>query len=154
MRGSGSESSARLLHRWQPGLGLGERSRANVDARGLGGDRDLLPGSRVASRALLLRRLDPDGQLDKTANANLLRVAELLQHDLLQRPEDPLSVGPGDLGAVSDSARELCLSQRQQKLLHRFRLGLGWIVRHSHARTLLNLSWRTVGASTVAPVVI
>src|SRR5450755_1613994 len=78
MTGSGGESSARLLHRWQPGLGLGERPRANVDARGLGSDRDLLPGSRVAARAFLQRRLDPDGQLDKTANADLLRVAELL----------------------------------------------------------------------------
>src|SRR5664279_3621271 len=119
MPGSGGEPTARLLHRWQPGLGLGERSRANVDARGLGSDRDLLPGSRVSARAFLLRRLDPDGQLDKTANADLLGVAELLQDDLLQRPEDPLGLRPGDLGAVSDSARELRLSERQQKLLHR-----------------------------------
>src|SRR5664279_2287624 len=118
MPGSGGEPTARLLHRWQPGLGLGERSRANVDARRLGSDRDLLPGSRVSSRALLLRRLDPDGQLDKTANTDLLRVTELLQDDLLQRPKDSLGLGPGDLGAVSNSARELCLDQRQQKLLH------------------------------------
>jgi hypothetical protein len=67
MPGSGGESSARLLHRWQPGLGLGQRPRANVDARGLGGNCDLLPGSRVSAGAFLLRRLDPDGQLDKTA---------------------------------------------------------------------------------------
>ena len=36
------ESAPRLLHRWQRGLGLRERSRAQVDARGLGGDCDLL----------------------------------------------------------------------------------------------------------------
>ena len=41
-RRSGGESSARLLHRWQRGLGLGERSRAKIDARGLGSDHDLL----------------------------------------------------------------------------------------------------------------
>jgi hypothetical protein len=107
--GSGGESSARLLHRWQRGLGLGERSRADVDARGLGGDRDLLPGGRVSARAFLLRWLDPDGQLDKTANADLLRVTELLENNLLQRPKDPLGLDPGDLGAVSDSACKLCL---------------------------------------------
>src|SRR5450755_2627130 len=89
---SGGESSARFLHRWQRGLGLRERSRANVNARGLGGDRDLLAGSRVSARAFLLRRLDPDGQLDKTADADLLRVAELLKEDLLERSEDSLGL--------------------------------------------------------------
>src|SRR5450631_1342565 len=94
MPGSGGESSARLLHRWQRGLGLGERSRANVDARGLGGDRDLLPGSRVSAQAFLLRRLDPDRQLHKTANADLLRVAELLEDDLLSAPRTRLASAP------------------------------------------------------------
>jgi hypothetical protein len=108
-RRSGGESSARLLHRWQRGLGLGERSRAKVDARGLGGDRDLLAGSRVSALAFLLRRLDPDGQLDKTDHTDLLRVAQLFEHDLLQRPEDSFGLGPRNLGAISDGDRELCL---------------------------------------------
>ena len=72
-RVSGRESSARLLHRWQHGLGLGERSRPKVDAGGLGGDRDLLARRRVSARTLLLRWLDPDGQLHDTADADLLR---------------------------------------------------------------------------------
>jgi hypothetical protein len=40
-----------------------------------------------------------------------LRVAELLEHDLLQRPEDSLGLGPRDLGAISDGDRELCLGR-------------------------------------------
>jgi len=64
--GSGGEPSARFLHRRERGLGLRERSRATVDARGLGGDRDLLAGSRVSADAFLLCRLDPDGQLHDT----------------------------------------------------------------------------------------
>ena len=63
--------------------------------------------------AFLLRRLDADGQLDKTDNTDLLRVAELFEHDLLQRPEDSLGLGPWDLGAISDGDRELCLGERQ-----------------------------------------
>jgi hypothetical protein len=106
---SGGESSARFLHRRERGLGLGERSRANVDARGLGGDRDLLAGSGVSANAFLLCRLDPDGQLHETADTNLLRVAELFEQDLLQHPKDSLGLGPGDLGTVSDSGHELCL---------------------------------------------
>jgi hypothetical protein len=42
-----------------------------------------------------------------------LRVAELFEHDLLKRPEDALGLGPWDLGAISDSNRELCLGKRQ-----------------------------------------
>jgi hypothetical protein len=108
-RVSCGESSARFLHRWQCGFGLAERSRAKVDTRGLGGDRDLLARSRVSALAFLLRRLDPDGQLHKTADTDLLRVAELLEHDLLKRAEESLGLGPGDLGTVSDGGRELCL---------------------------------------------
>jgi hypothetical protein len=66
-------------------------------------------GSRVSALAFLLCRLDPHGQLHKTTDTDLLRVAELLQHDLLQRPEESLGLGPGDLGTVSDGHRELRL---------------------------------------------
>jgi hypothetical protein len=54
-RVSGGESPARLLHRWQRGLGLGERSGAEVDARGLLRDCDLssTPSTRLASALLI-----------------------------------------------------------------------------------------------------
>src|ERR1035437_3414357 len=96
-RVSGRESSARLLHRWQRGLGLGERSRLKVDAGGLGGDRGLLARPPVSALTLLLRWLDPDGQLHETADADLLRVSELLEHDLLERNEHPLRRTAADL---------------------------------------------------------
>jgi integrase/recombinase XerD len=53
-------------------------------------------------------------RLSELSPPDLLCVVELLQHDLLQRPEDSLGLRRGDLGAVSDSARELCLGQRQR----------------------------------------
>jgi hypothetical protein len=56
--------------------------------------------------------------LDKTDDTDFLRVAELFDHDLLQRPEDSLGLSPWDLGAISDSDRELCLGERQTELLH------------------------------------
>ena len=51
-RVSGGESATGLLHRGQRGLGLCQRSCAQIDARGLGGDRDRLAGRRVSARAL------------------------------------------------------------------------------------------------------
>ncbi|MDQ6779405.1 MAG: (2Fe-2S)-binding protein [Actinomycetota bacterium] len=60
-RRSGGEAPAGLLDRRQRSLGLGERARAQVDARGLGGDGDLVAGGRVSPLACLLRGLDADG---------------------------------------------------------------------------------------------
>src|SRR5450755_3804178 len=113
---SGGESSARFLHRWQRDLGLGERSRANVDARGLGGALAGLAAIVISSPVAGFRPLRfICAGLTRTVSCTrpptrLLRVAELLEHDLLQRPEDSLGLGPRNLGAVSDGTRELCLS--------------------------------------------
>ena len=91
-----------------------ERPGAQVNARRLGGDRDLLAGRGVAALALLLRRLDADGQLHHPPDPYLLGVAELFEHDLLERGERSLRVGLAQLRAVRDSARELGLGQRHR----------------------------------------
>jgi hypothetical protein len=113
-RSSGCEAPTRFLHRRQRGFGLRERTRAKVNCGRLLGDRDLLAGCGVATLARLLSRLDTHGQLHKTAEPDLLGVAQLLEHNLLERRENALGLGAGDVGAVGDRVGELYLSQRQR----------------------------------------
>src|SRR5450631_1863676 len=136
MPGSGGESSARLLHRWQRGLGLGERSRANVDARGLGGDCDLLPGSRVSAVAFLLRRLDPDGQLYKTAETDLCALLSSSSTISSSAPRTRLASALV-ISERSATAAASCVWVSANGTPSRSN------VRNSHARALLNLSCRT-----------
>src|SRR5450755_73133 len=112
-----SQSPAGFLHTRQRRLRLGQRTRTKIDARRLGRDRDLLTGRRIATLALLLRGLHANGELYQAGDPHLLRIPELLQHDLLDHAEHPLGLSAADLGAVSDGARELCLGQSQCKLL-------------------------------------
>jgi len=116
-RGLRGEAPTCLLHRWQRCLRFSEGSSSQVNARWLGGDRDLLAGCGVAAFALLLRRLDADGQLNHPPDAYLLGVAELFEHDLVERGERSLRVGLAQVCAVRDSGRELCLGQRHGELL-------------------------------------
>jgi ubiquinone/menaquinone biosynthesis C-methylase UbiE len=44
-----------------------------------------LPGGGIAPLALLLSRLHADGQLHQATDSHLLRVSELLQHDVIKR---------------------------------------------------------------------
>jgi hypothetical protein len=113
---SGGEPSAGLLHARERGLGLRERTRANVDARGLARDRDLLTGRRITPLTRLRRRLDTHRQLHHTTDPDLLRIPKLLEHDLLKRLEHPLGLSATDISAVSDGTGELCLGQRQRNL--------------------------------------
>src|SRR5450755_2443229 len=106
---SGRQAPAGLLHRRQSGPGLCEGTRANIDPRGLLSDRDRLTGRRVATLTRLLGRLDPDRQLHQAADAHLLGIPELLEHDLLERPENTLGLSATDIGPVSDGVRELYL---------------------------------------------
>src|SRR3954447_12996173 len=78
------EAAAGLLHGRQRLLDLRQRPGADVDARGLGRDRDLLAGRRVAARARLGRRLDAYVELHQGADADLLRVPDLLEDDLFE----------------------------------------------------------------------
>jgi hypothetical protein len=73
---------------------------------------DLLARRGVPALPRLLRRLHANGQLHQAADPHLLRIPELLEHELLEHAEHPLSVCTADLGAVSYGARELCLGQR------------------------------------------
>ena len=66
---SGGEPAAGLLHGRQRSLRLRQRTGAHVDARRLGGDRDLLAGGGIASGALLRGRLDANGQLNDPTDA-------------------------------------------------------------------------------------
>jgi hypothetical protein len=72
-RGRGSKSLGRqpptgLLHRGQRGLGLCEGTCANINTRGLLGDRDRLTGRRVATLTRLQGWLDTDCQLHQAAD--------------------------------------------------------------------------------------
>src|SRR5581483_2375018 len=85
--------------------------------RRLRGDRDLLAGCRVAARPRLRRRLHAHGELDEAADLHLLGVADLLEHDLLERREDVLHLGAAEVGALGDFGGKLGLSQSQGALL-------------------------------------
>ena len=108
-RRSGSQAAPGLLNRGQGGLRLGQRPRAKVDARRLGGDVDLLAGGRIAALALLLGGLDAHGELDHAADTYLLRVAKLFEDDLVKRPEGALGVGLAQFGPLGDGCHELRL---------------------------------------------
>jgi hypothetical protein len=109
---SDDEPSTGFLHRRQRSLRPRQGAGADVDAGGLGGDRDLLAGRGVAAEALLLRGLDPDGELHEPADPNLLGVGEPVKDDGFERVEDALGVGLGELGALSDGGEQLRLGQR------------------------------------------
>src|ERR1700749_2401368 len=79
-RSGRSQAATSLLDRRQGLLGLGERPGAEVDARRLGRDRDLLAGGGVAPLALLRGRLHPRGELNQSADPDLLGVAEFLEN--------------------------------------------------------------------------
>src|SRR5690349_18694843 len=87
------QATPRFLHGRQRVLGLGKGARPHIHARGLRGDRDLLAGGRIAAGALLGRGLHANGQLDDAPDPDLLGVAELLEHDLLEGLDRPLGFG-------------------------------------------------------------
>ena len=101
-----------LLHGRKRGLGLRQRARPNIDARGLRGDRDLLATRGVASRPLLRGRLDSDRQLHEPADTNLLGIPKLLENDLIEGVQCSLRIRLADLGAVRDRRDHLGLGQR------------------------------------------
>jgi hypothetical protein len=105
------------LHRGQGGLGLREGTRANINPRGLLGDRDCLTGRPVATLTRLLGWLDTDRQLHQAADAHLLGIPELLEHDRLERSENTFGLSATDIGPVSDGVRELYLGARIEPLM-------------------------------------
>src|SRR5581483_5038367 len=110
----------RLLHRRHRRLRPREHARADVDRRGLRRDGDLLARCGVAARPRLRRRLEPDGQLDEVADLDLLRVADLVEHDLFERLDCRLRLREREPGALGDGLRELSLGECHECLLDEF----------------------------------
>src|SRR3954471_11815378 len=108
---SGCEPALRLLHRRERRLGLRERPRPQCNSGWLRPNRDLLAGGGVAALPRLRGGTDADVQLDDPADLDLLGVAELFEHDLLERSEDALHVCARDLGAVGNFLGELGLGE-------------------------------------------
>lgn len=66
--------------------------------------------------SLLLSRLHADGQLHQTTNPHLLRMTELLEHDVIKRPQGALGVGLAEVSPLGYCGHQLCLRQRHNVL--------------------------------------
>lgn len=90
---SSGQPTTCLLHRWQRRLRPRQRPRTDVNRRRLSRDRDVLSRRRVTTLVRLLSGPDAHRQLHQPqlANPNLLRVPELIEHDVIQRRGAPAS---------------------------------------------------------------
>lgn len=98
-----------LLNGRQGCLGLGEWAGTQIHARRLRCDFDFLSSGRVSTLALLLGRFDAHGELNEAADAALLGVPELFEHDLVECRKRPPSLGRSEVGTIGDGGHELRL---------------------------------------------
>jgi hypothetical protein len=80
-----AEAATRLLDRWQRALGFRQWPSTEIHARRFRRNVELLAGGRIAALALLLSRRDTHRQLDKSPHTDRLRVAQSVEHDLVER---------------------------------------------------------------------